>query len=66
MTAFNSRVTPGFRIRLSKVVKRGTQNMLGNEDRQQFVLLCQTEMQLINSFSDLYMGEKEEELFCGA
>lgn len=63
MAAFSSRVTPGFRIHLGKVVKRGTQNTSGNEDRQQFVLLCQVEMQLINSFSDSYMGEEEEELF---
>lgn len=38
--------------------------MLGSEGQQKFVVLCQIEMQLIYSFSDLYMGEKEEELFC--
>jgi len=40
--------------------------MLDNEGQRKFVLLCQIAMQLINSFSDLYMGEKEEELFCNA
>lgn len=39
--------------------------MLGNEDQQKSVFLCQIEMQLINSFSDLHKGEKEE-LFCDA
>lgn len=66
MTASKSSIIPGFRIHLSKVVRLGTKNMLGNEGQQKFLLLCQIRMQLINSFSVLYMGEKEEELFCDA
>lgn len=65
MTVSKSRIIPRFRINLSKVVRLGTNNMLGNEDQQKSVFLCQIEMQLINSFSDLHKGEKEE-LFCDA
>lgn len=38
--------------------------MLDNDGQQKLVLLCELEVQLVNCFLDLYMGEKEEELFC--
>lgn len=38
--------------------------MLDNGGQQKLVLLCELEVQLVNCFLDLCMGDKEEELFC--